>query len=109
MTRSKHSEEFEIEVGGEPYVWRLQRRPQWSSDPAERRGMAVAVRHREGQREAVLEFPPGQQPRFGLRQLQASQIAPELVQRAIGSAISAGWEPLSRGKPVAIVVDAAGG
>lgn len=109
MARSKHSTEFEIEVGGEPYVWWLQRQPQWSSDPAERRGMGIAVRHREGQREAVLEFPPGPQPRFGVRQLQPSQIAPELVARGIASAIAAGWEPLSRGKTVAIVVDATGG
>jgi hypothetical protein len=109
MARTKQSPEFEIEVGGEPYVWRLQRQPQWSSDAAGWRGMAVAVRHKEGQREAVLEFPPGSQRRYGAPQLQASQIAPELVAKAIASAIVAGWEPLSRGKTVAIVVDATGG
>ena len=101
--------EFAIEVGGEPYVWRIQRRPQWSSDAAAWRGMAIAVRHQEGQREAVLEFPPGAQPRFGAPQLQASSIAPALVAKAIASAIVAGWEPLSRGKTVAIVVDETGG
>jgi hypothetical protein len=109
MARTKQSPEFEIEVGGEPYVWRLQRQPQWSSDAAERRGMAIAVRHKEGQREAVLEFPPGPQPRYGAPQLQASKIASELVAKAIASAIGAGWEPHSRGKTVAIVVDATGG
>jgi hypothetical protein len=109
MARSKQSAEFEIEVGGDFYVWRLQRRPQWSSDPAERRGMTIAVRHAAGQREAMLEFPPGPQPRFGLRQLQASQIDPQVVEKAVASAIAAGWDPLSRGKPVAIVVDATGG
>ena len=56
-----------------------------------------------------MEFPPGQQPRYGAPQLQPSQIAPELVARAITSAIAAGWEPLSRGKTVPIVVDATGG
>jgi hypothetical protein len=109
MARSKQSAEFDIAVGGEPYVWWLQRRPQWSSDPAERRGMAIGVRHKEGQREAVLEFPPGPQPRFGARQLQPAQIAPELVARAVESAIAAGWEPLSRGKTVQIEVDETGG
>jgi hypothetical protein len=109
MARTKESPEFEIEVDGEPYVWRLQRRPQWSSDAADWRGMAIAVRHKEGQRAAVLEFPPGPQPRYGAPQLQPSQIAPELVAKAIASAIVAGWEPLSRGKAVAIVVDATGG
>jgi hypothetical protein len=109
MARTKQSPGFEIEVDGEAYVWRLQRRPQWSSDTAGWRGMAIAVRHREGQREAVLEFPPGPQPRYGAAQLQPSQIAPALVAAGIASAIAAGWEPLSRGKTVAIVVDAAGG
>jgi hypothetical protein len=109
MARTKQNPEFEIEVDGEPYVWRLQRRPQWSSDSASWRGMAIAVRHQEGKREAVLEFPPGPQPRFGAPQLQASQISRELVATAITSALAAGWEPMSRGKTVAIVVDADGG
>ena len=109
MARTKQSPEIEIEVDGEPYVWRLQRQPQWSSDAAGWRGMAIAVRHKEGRREAVLEFPPGQQPRFGAPKLQSSQIAQDLVARAIASALVAGWEPLSRGKTVTIVVDATGG
>ncbi len=70
--------------------------------------MALSVRHREGRREAVLEFPPGPRPRFGAPQLKASQIAPALVAKAIASAIAAGWEPLSRGKSVSIVVDMTG-
>jgi hypothetical protein len=109
MARTKQSPEFEIEVGGEPFVWRLHRQPGWSSDSTERHGMAIAVRHREAQREAVVEFPPGPQPKYGAPQLKPSQIAPELVAKAITSAIAAGWEPLSRGKTVAIVVDATGG
>lgn len=109
MAKTKQNAEIEIEVDGEPYAWRLHRKPQWSSDPAERRGMAIAVRHKEGKREAMLEFPPGPHRRFGAPQLQASQIAPELVAKAIASALAAGWEPLSRGKIVAIVVDETGG
>ncbi|HVK41593.1 MAG: hypothetical protein K0Q62_1463 [Phenylobacterium sp.] len=109
MARNKQSPEFEIEVDGEPYVWRLHRQPQWSSDAAEWRGMAIAVRHKEGQREAVLEFPPGPQRKYGAPQLQPAQIAPELVAKGIASAMVAGWEPLSRGKTVPIVVDETGG
>jgi hypothetical protein len=108
MARTKLSAEFEIELGGDTYVWRLQRVPGWSSDTAGWRGMAIAVRHKEGQREAVLEFPPGPQPRYGAPQLKASQISPALVATAIASAIAAGWEPLSRGKTITIEVDAAG-
>ena len=109
MARTKQIPEFEIEVDGEPYVWRLQRLSRWSGGPDEWKGKAIAVRHQAGQREAVLEFPPGQQPRFGAPQLRASQIPPGLVARAIQSALAAGWEPLSRGKTVSIVVDEDGG
>jgi hypothetical protein len=109
MARTKQTAEIEIEVDGEPYVWRLQRQPQWSSDIAGWRGMAIAVRHQEGQREAVVEFPPGPERKYGAPHLHAAQISPDLVARAIASAIAAGWEPLSRGKTVAIVVDATGG
>ena len=109
MARTKQSSEYEIEVDGEPYVWRLQRQPQWSSDSAKWRGMAIAVRHQEGQREAVLEFPPGRQPRYGAPLLKASQIPKDLVAKAIASAIQAGWAPQSRGKTITVVVDATGG
>jgi hypothetical protein len=109
MPRTKQSPEFEIVVDGEAYVWRLQSQPQWSRDAANWRGMAIAVRHVDGKREAVLEFPPGPQPRFGTPRLRSSQIAQDLVAKAIASALAAGWEPLSRGKTVAIVVDATGG
>jgi hypothetical protein len=109
MARSRQGAEFEIEVAGEPYLWRLHSRPHWSSDPKERRGMGIAARHAEGQREVVIQFPPGPQPRFGGPQLRPEQIAPALVARAIASAIAAGWEPLSRGRTVTIEVDAAGG
>jgi hypothetical protein len=109
MAKTKQGPEFEIEVDGEGYVWRLQRRPQWSSDANEFRGMAIAVRHSEGKREAVVEFPAGQQPRYGAPQLKPEQIDPELVARAIASALAVGWEPHSRGKTVAIVVDETGG
>ena len=108
MAKTKQGPEFEIEVGGELFVWRLHRQPGWSSDNGQRHGMALALRHSEGQREAVVEFPPGPQPKYGAPQLKPAQIAPELVAKAITSAIAAGWDPLSRGKTVAIVVDATG-
>ena len=109
MAKPKQGPEFPIQVDGEPYVWRLHRQPGWSSDTASRHGMALAVRHKDWQREAVVEFPPGPEPKYGAPMLKPAQIAPELVARAITSAIGAGWDPLSRGKTVAIVVDASGG
>lgn len=109
MAQKKRNPEVEISVDGEPYVWRVQRQPQWSSDVADWRGIAIAVRHKEGQREAVLEFPPMPAPRRGTPLIQPGQIPQHVVAKAITSAIAAGWDPLSRGKTVAIVVDATGG
>lgn len=108
MARPKNTTEFEIKVDGEPYIWRLQRGPQWSNNPIERRGKAIAVRHKEWTREAIIEFPAEQPPKFGAPPLKASQIPTSLVTRAIQSAIVAGWDPLSRGKPVPVVVDETG-
>src|SRR5688572_9803390 len=105
---AKQGPEFEIRVDGETYLWWLQRMPRWSKDPAEQHGMAIAVRHAQGKREAVLEFPPGAQPRFGAPRLKPTQVPTDLVAKAIRSALAAGWEPLSRGKTVNIAVDASG-
>ncbi len=103
----KQSTELEIKVDGEIYLWKLQRQPRWSSESKGWEGMAIAVRHLEGQREAVIEFPPGKLPAYGAL-LKAANIDPKVVARSIQSAIEAGWDPLSRGKTVAIVVDATG-
>ncbi len=108
MARSKNSSEFEIDVDGETYVWSLHRLPLWSTDAAEWRGKAIAVRHKEGKREVIVEFPPEPPPRFGAPLLKASQIPKTLVAKAITSAIAAGWSPMSRGKIVTIVVDETG-
>ena len=109
MARNKLVEEFDIVVDDEPYVWRLQRRPAWSKDVSARRGVAVAVRHLEGQREAVIEFPPGEQPKYGAPMFKVSQVDVKLVAQAIASAITAGWDPHSRGRTVEIAVDETGG
>jgi hypothetical protein len=107
--KKKRGPEVAIIVDGEPYVWRVQRQPVWSYDTAGWRGMAIAVRHQEGQREAVVEFPPAPPPRKGTPLIQPGSIPIEVVTKSIRSAIEAGWDPLSRGKTVAIVVDETGG
>ncbi|ALL12562.1 hypothetical protein [Caulobacter henricii] len=109
MARTKQSPEFDIVVEGEPYVWRLHRQPGWSSDSAVRHGVAIAARHKEAQREVVMEFPAGPEPRYGAPLLKPAHIATALVAKAIASAIAAGWDPHSRGKTITIVVDSTGG
>ncbi|WP_369058784.1 hypothetical protein ABOZ73_14160 [Caulobacter sp. 73W] len=108
MARSKQVPEFKVEIDGRTYVWWLQRRPAWSRDDNAMTGMALAARDAEGQREVVLEFPPGPRPRLGAPVLKPESIPVRLVTTAIASAIAAGWDPLSRGKPVMIIVDADG-
>lgn len=108
MPKGKPPESYPLTVDGEPYLWRLQRKPGWSNDINGWRGKAIAVRHQAGQREAVLEFPPDRQPRYGAPQLHAAQIPADLIARAIASALAAGWEPFSRGKTVTFEVDADG-
>ncbi|EEF23801.1 conserved hypothetical protein, partial [Ricinus communis] len=93
MARTKLNPEFEIEVDGETYVWRLQRTPHWSKDPTERHGMAIAVHHVEGKREVVIEFPPGEQPRYGAPQLKTEQVPRKLVATAIASALEPAGSP----------------
>lgn len=108
MSRSKQVPDFQVQIDGRTYVWRLHRPPIWSRDDNAMAGMALAARDAEGQREAILEFPPGPRPRLGAPVLKPEAIPVKLVTTAIASAIAAGWDPLSRGKPVVIVVDAAG-
>jgi hypothetical protein len=105
MSKKNRNPETEIKVDGETYFWRVQRQPQWSSDAAGWRGMSIAVRHHDGEREAVVEFPPAPTARRGTPLLQPGQIPVQIVAKAITSAIDAGWDPLSRGKTVGIVVD----
>jgi hypothetical protein len=111
MARTKQGPEFEIQVGGERYVWRLQRLPQWTSDTAKWRGKAIAVRHTQGQREAVLwNFPPAPSRDSGAPPAEGhADRTGNIVARAITSAIAAGMGALTRGKVVTIVVDESGG
>jgi hypothetical protein len=95
-----------VDVDGLHYDWELRREPQWSEFEGWK-GMTVALLQQDAQRGAVLEFPP---PKRLLKGLPPSrlQISDALVSRGIRAALLAGWEPMSRGKPVVFVVDADG-
>ncbi len=95
-----------VEVDGVKYEWQLQREPQWT-DAEGWKGMQVALLQDGEQRGAVLEFPP---PKRLLKGLQRGrlQISDALVSRGVRAALSAGWEPSSRGKPMIFTVDADG-
>jgi len=95
-----------VTIDALPYDWELRRAPKWSESEGWK-GMAVALLQQDAPREALLEFPA---PKRLLKGLPPSrlQISDALVSRGIRAALQAGWEPMSRGKPVVIVVDADG-
>lgn len=96
-----------VEVDGVKYEWRLQREPQWCTVDGWR-GMTVSLRQVDAQREAVLEFPMPARLMNGSPQRQRPRINDEIAANGVRAAVSAGWEPSSRGKPVVFIVDASG-
>jgi len=66
--------------------------------------MTISLLRKQTQRGALLEFPP---PKRLLKGLQRGrlQISDAIVIRGIQAALSAGWEPASRGKPMVFMVD----
>jgi len=95
-----------VDVDGFKYDWDLRREPQWG-DFEGWQGMTIALRQKDTQREAVLEFPP---PKRLLKGMQRGrlQINDAILSRGIRAALLAGWEPASRGKPMVFMVDADG-
>jgi len=95
-----------VHVDGLQYEWELQREPQWS-DADGWRGMTISLSQVDTQRGALLEFPPPKRLMKGLQRGRL-QINDAIVCRGIRAALSAGWDPASRGKPMWFTVDADG-
>lgn len=94
-----------VEIDGLKFEWQLQREPQFTADGW--KGMTVSLRQMDSQREALLEFPTPKRLLKGLPKGR-SQINDAIAARGIRAALSAGWEPASRGKPMVFMVDANG-
>lgn len=95
-----------VDVDGVRYDWHLQREPHLSDDEGWK-GMAIAVVRQDAKREAWVEFPAPKRLMKGLPRGRL-QLDDATIARCVNSALSAGWDPLSRGKPVEIMVDADG-
>jgi len=95
-----------VTVDGALYDWEVRREPQWSESEGWQ-GLTVALLAKDGQRGAMLEFPP---PKRLLKGMQRGrlQINDAIVTRGIRAALTAGWEPGSRGKTMWFGVDADG-
>jgi hypothetical protein len=85
------------------YEWRLYREPQWCTMDGWK-GLAVAVKHVEGQREAILEWPMPSLTSKSVPSRQRPQISRAMLEQGIATALEAGWEPLSRGRPFTITL-----
>jgi hypothetical protein len=95
-----------VEVDGEKYDWEILTEPQLSSDEGWK-GMTVSLRQQDMAREAILEFPTPERLLRGLPKGRL-QINATIAARGVRSALAAGWEPCSRGKPTVFMVDANG-
>ncbi len=104
MRNAKRTESGRISVDGEDFAWRLHREPQWCTADGWR-GMVLAVRHVDGQREALVEWPMPKAASHSVPYRQRPKIDAPLLNRAVTAAIQAGWQPLSRGKPVSVLVE----
>ena len=95
-----------VVVDSATYDWHLQREPHQSDDDGWK-GMTISLLRRDGKREAWLEFPPSKRLVKGLPRGRL-QLDNATISRCVHAALSAGWEPTSRGKPVVFTVDAEG-
>ncbi|MDR6850834.1 hypothetical protein J2Y54_000327 [Sphingomonas sp. BE123] len=105
MSKS-HNTGGAVQVDGIFYDWQLQREPHLSDD-AGWRGMTIALQQRDARREALVEFPPPKRLLKGLPRGRL-QLDDATIARCVRAALSAGWEPATRGKPVQFMVDAEG-
>jgi hypothetical protein len=95
-----------VEVDGVAYDWQLSREPHLSDDEGWK-GMTISLLQRDAKREALVEFPPPKRLLKGLPRGRL-QLDEATITRCVRAALSAGWEPMSRGKPVVFTVDAEG-
>ncbi len=104
----QHTRELKgvVNVEGEDYDWEVRRQPQRTTGDLWQ-GIAIALRLKDAKREAIIQFPMVMRAN-GSPQLQRPRINVDSVRNAVGSAIAAGWDPTSRGKPVVFDVDADG-
>lgn len=95
-----------VVVDGVTYDWHLQSEPHLSDDEGWK-GMTIGLREQGAKREAFVEFPA---PKRLLRGLPRGrlQLDDPTIMRSIRAARAAGWDPMSRGRPMTFMVDAEG-
>src|SRR5260221_907076 len=91
-----------VRVGDKDYRWRILRQPTWTRDENQWHkllGVAILVESPEpSRRELVLEFDIDRTRHGDMPHHQRFDIHDRRLVEAIGIAMSAGWDPDSRGK-----------
>jgi len=95
-----------VDVDGASYDWHLLREPHLSDDEGWK-GMTISILQHDAKREALVEFPPPKRLLKGLPRGRL-QLDNATITRCVRAAMSAGWEPMSRGRPMVFMVDADG-
>jgi hypothetical protein len=104
MRNAKRSAGGTVSVDGVDFEWRLHREPQWCSADGWR-GMVLAIRQGDGQREALVEWPMPKTGSNSVPYRQRPKIDGPLLMGCVQAALAAGWKPLSRGKPVMVALE----
>tara|TARA_R110000787_G_scaffold52699_1_gene124058 strand:- start:507 stop:827 length:321 start_codon:yes stop_codon:yes gene_type:complete len=95
-----------VEIDGDIYDWEIRRQPQPLADGTWD-GMAISLRLRDFQREAIVQFPMPTRPN-GRPDMEKQRVNVDAVRNSVTAAIAAGWNPTSRGKAMVFEVDANG-
>ena len=69
--------------------------------------MTISLLQRDAKREVLAEFPPPKRLLKGLPRGRP-QLDEATIARCVRASLSAGWDPMSRGKPVSFLVDSEG-
>jgi len=98
--RRKRTIDGFLKIDGFSLCWRLISEPQWTSEDGYR-GLRISVRTEDAShRELIIEYPfPSKTCGIGIPQLpQRPRFSVKTIEADIRGAITAGWDPLSRGK-----------
>lgn len=104
MPGAKRTQGGSITVDGDDYVWRLHQDPRPSSTNGPR-GVVIALRQVGGDREALVEWPVS--PPEGATRPKRPNIDATFLIITVRSAITAGWDPRSKGRAVDVMVSRA--
>ena len=102
--RPKRQLEGVVRVDGAEYCWTVSREPQWCTrDGYKGLSLSVHMANHAG-RELLLEYPFSKAANGMAKLPQRPKVNPKSVETGIRDAITAGWDPSSRGKAFAYQV-----